>query len=392
MTQSADLKGWQIERTAMIYHFPPYANLKHWAHHSHFASCFCTTRFPWGFVAASKWTNLPTVQTLYKGEKGLLHTLPFAARTQTPTHMHACMHTCAHMHMCMHACTHAFSQNKHAWVRAHMLAKFGQIVDSCMPVVGEGVNSVSSTVFLHVSQTAIATAVVAGHRQRSGAAEDGRDGQQVGRVHGGHAFCRQGAAGHLLHRGGLQAGGGADQGQPWRNLLLSLHASAQRQAHHLHHLWRRCRPQQSFQGELNPVRVSWILSGWVESFQGELNPVRVSWILSEWVESFEGELNPLRVSWILSGWVESCQGELNPVRVSWISGCKVYRMRLVCVWIEYGYQTKIEKRGSLRVHVCVCERESMWMKNGSVFVQSANRQVIEATACVFMQVCVESSN
>ena len=176
----------------MIYHFPPYANLKHWAHHCHFASCFCTTRFPWGFAAASKWSNLPTVQTLYKGEKGLLHTLPFAAGTRTPTHTHAC--------------THAFSQNKQA--------KVGQIVDSCMPVVGEGVNSVSSTVSLHVSVSQTATAVVAGHRQRSGAAEDGRDGQQVGRVHGGHAFCRQGAAGHLLHRGGLQAGGGADQGQP----------------------------------------------------------------------------------------------------------------------------------------------------------------------------------
>ena len=32
------------------------------------------------------------------------------------------------------------------------------------------------------------------------------------------------------------------------------------------------------------------------------------------------------------------------------------------------------------------------MKNGSVFVQSANRQVIGATACMFMQVCVASSN
>ena len=208
----------------MIYHFPPYMNLKHWAHHCQFASCFCTTRFPCGFAAASKWTNLPTVQTLYKGEKGLLHTLPSAAGTQTPmharTHMHTCTHTFApmhtHVHACTHTCTHAFSQSKHAWMRAHMLAKLGQIVDSCMPVVGEGVNSVSSAVFLHVpvSQTAIATAVVAGHRQRSGAAEDGRDSQQVGRVHGGHTFCRQGAAGHLLHRGGLQAGGGADQGQP----------------------------------------------------------------------------------------------------------------------------------------------------------------------------------
>ena len=250
----------------MIYHFPPCKNLKHLAHHGQFASCFCTTRFPCGFAAASKWTNLPTVQTLYKGEKGLLHTSPLQLEHRH-TRMHACTHARmhAHVHIRMHTHvharthtrTHAFSQNKHAWVHAHMLAKFGQIVHSCMPVVGEGVNSVSSTMSLHVpvSQTAIVTAVVAGHRQRSGAAEDGRNGQQVGGVHGGHAFCRQGAAGHLLHRGGLQAGGGADQGQPRRNLLLSLHASAQRQAHHLHHLRRRCRPQQSFQGELNLFRV-----------------------------------------------------------------------------------------------------------------------------------------
>ena len=75
------------------------------------------------------------------GETFITHYALCRWNTDTCTHTHACMHACIHAHMCTHAhtCTHArtyartyaFSQNKHAWVCAHMLAKLGQIVDSC---------------------------------------------------------------------------------------------------------------------------------------------------------------------------------------------------------------------------------------------------------------------
>ena len=107
----------------------------------------------------------------------------------------------------------------------------------------------------------------AGGGVRAGAAAHRSDGKQVGGVYGGRAAGGPGAAARGRHGRRLQPGGRRRQRQQGRNVLLPLHAQAQRQAHRPHLVRRRQRPQQSLprkytvsRGENAPALVKAVVS------------------------------------------------------------------------------------------------------------------------------------
>ena len=84
-----------------------------------------------------------------------------------------------------------------------------------------------------------------GHR----AGEGGRDGEQVGGVHGGRSACRPRPAQGDRRRRRQQAARRAGEGQPRRHVLVPLHAEEGHQAHRDDHVRQRGDPEQPLQGE-----------------------------------------------------------------------------------------------------------------------------------------------